>query len=166
MNQTLNETLNQTVTQNLYLGQTFPITTYPALDIFIITFFVALFITIINKYMTDQVRIKALREEMKTLQKKFKDTMAKDPAKAQKIQQEIMKKSFENMKLSMNIKVMLITMLPILLVFSFVAKAYGPFGEFLHLIPFWEWTNWGWLGTYIFFSIINSMILKKVLDVA
>lgn len=166
MNQTLNETINQTVTQNLYLGQNFPITTYPALDIFIITFFVALFITIINKYMTDQVRIKALRKEMKDLQKKFKDTMAKDPAKAQKIQQEIMKKSFENMKLSMNIKVMLITMLPILLVFSFVAKAYGPFGEFFHLIPFWEWTNWGWLGTYIFFSIINSMILKKVLDVA
>ncbi len=166
LNQTLNESINQIVTQNVYKGVTIPFTSYPALDIFIITFFVALFITLVNKYMTDQITIKALRNDMKELQKKFKETMAKDPAKAQKIQQEIMKKSFENLKHSMNMKVMLVTMVPILLVFSVVAQAYGPFGEFLHLLPFWEWTNWGWLGTYIFFSIINSIILKKVLDVA
>ena len=166
VNQTINETITQKITENIYMGQTLPFTSYIVLDIFIITLFVALFMTLINKYMTDQTRIKALRKEMKDLQKKFKETMKKDPAKAQKIQQEIMKKSFENMKHSMNIKVMLITMAPLLLVFSIVAKAYGPFGEFFHLIPFWEWTNWGWLGTYIFFSLINSIALKKVLDVA
>lgn len=168
MNETLNETINQTITQSVYMGQTIPVTTYPALDIFIITFFVALFITVVNKYMTDQITIKALRNDMKELQKKFKETMAKDPAKAQKIQQEIMKKSFENLKHSMNMKVMLVTMVPILLIFSVVAKAYGPFGEFFNIFPFfgWAWFNWGWLGTYIFFSIVNSIVLKKVLDVA
>ncbi len=168
MNQTINETLSAVVTQSTYKGISLPITPYVALDIFIITFIVALFMTIINKYMTDQITIKALRKEMKELQKKFKETMQKDPAKAQKIQQEIMKKSLENMKHSMNLKVMLVTMIPLLLVFSLVSKAYGPFGEFFNLFSFldWQWSLWGWLGTYIFFSIVNSLILKKVLDVA
>ena len=63
----------------------------------------------------------------------------------------------------MNPKVMLVTMIPTLLILSLVAKAYSPLGEFF---PVFNWWTWGWLGTYIFFSILNSILLKKVLDVA
>ena len=157
----MNETLNETA---MFLGYTAPITNSPVIDIFLITLVVALFTTMLTKYMTDQTKIKALRKEMKSLQKKMRETMQKDPKKAQAMQQEIMKKNLENMKHAMNPKMMLITILPILLVFSIVSKMYGPLGEFF-TFPIFGW-QWGWLGTYIFFSIVNSILLKKVLDVA
>lgn len=169
MNSTLNETLNQTLNESLtqtnatLMGYSAPFTTGPTLDIYIITLFVALFITLVNKYMSDQVKIKALRKEMKDLQKKMRKEMAKDPQKAQKIQKEIMKKNMENMKHAMNPKIMLITMVPIFIVFTFVGRLYGDSGQFFNFLGWW---TWGWLGTYIFFSIINSILLKKLLDVA
>jgi len=163
MNQTINQTL---IEQNTLMGFSAPFTSSATMDIYIITLIVALFITLVNKYLTDQVAIKALRAEMKELQKKMRKVMQKDPQKAQKMQQEIMKKNFENMKHTMNPKVMLITFVPIIIVFTFVGKFYGPFGELMDF-PFWFfWQPWEWLGVYIFFSLINSILLKKVLDVA
>jgi len=173
MNDTINQTLNQTIISNindttnsslLFMGQTFPITSSPTYDIILITIVAALFITLVNKYLSDQVKIKALRSEMKDLQKKMRKLMSKDPAKAKKMQGEIMKKNMENMKHAMNPKIMLITMVPLLGVFMFVSKYYSQFGEFF--TPFNGFVMWGWLGTYIFFSIISSIIMKKVLDVA
>ncbi len=140
-----------------------PVTWSPTIDIFIISFFVALFTTLINKYMSDQKKIKKTRKEMKELQKKLRETMKKDPKKAQEIQQEIMKKNFENMKFAFNPKIMMITMIPLMGVFIGIKSLYGNLGEFFNVFGI---TQFGWLGTYIVFSIINSMILKKVLDVA
>lgn len=134
----------------------------PILDIFLISLAGSLFVTLVNKYLSDQVKIKALREEMKELRKKSKEVMMKDPKKAQIIQQQMMQKSLENMKHSMNPKIMLTTMIPMLLLLGFVKKYYSPFGEFLNL----GFTTFGWLGSYIVFSIISSIILKKLLDVA
>ena len=122
MNETINQTINQTAT---LFGHSPPFAGNPIIDIFLITLVIVLFTTLINKYMTDQVKIKTLRKEMKELQKKMRETMKTDPKKAQTLQQEIMKKNMENMKHAMNIKVMLITMLPLLVVFSFVGKLYG-----------------------------------------
>ena len=160
----MNETINQTVVEATTLfGQSVPFTNSPAIDIFLITVFVALFITIVNKYMTDQVAIKALRKEMKSMQKNMRELMKKDPKQAQALQKKIMKKNFENMKHSMNPKVMFVTMVPIIAIFSLIGKLYGPLGEFF--TPF-DLVSWGWLGTYIFFSIINSILMKKALNVA
>ncbi len=156
----MNETIAQIPT---ILGYALPITTSPIIDIYLISLVGSLFVTIINKQFTDQVKIKALRKDMKDLQKKSKDMMAKDPKKAQKLQGELMKKNFENMKHAMNPKIMIITMLPMLLLFFFVRTYYTHFGEFF--TPF-GLVSWGWLGTYIVFSIINSIALKKILDVA
>ena len=164
----MNETINQTATQATaevatLFGHSAPFTNSPTIDIFLITVVVALFITLVNKYMTDQVAIKALRKEMKSMQKNMRELMRKDPKQAQALQKKIMKKNFENMKHAMNPKVMIITMIPILIVFTLVGKLYGSFGEFF--TPF-DLVAWGWLGSYIFFSIINSILMKKVLDVA
>lgn len=165
----MNETINQTIittsnnVSNTFFGHTLPLTGNPMYDIFILTFFTALFITLVNKYLSDQNKIKALRKEMKSLQKEMKEKLKEDPKKAQKIQQEIMKKNFENMKHAFNPKIMLITMVPLTFVFIAVRQYYSPFGEFFN---FFGLTHFTWLGTYILFSIINSMILKKILDVA
>ncbi len=168
MNNTISQTLNETANQTIVtiLGHSPPFILNPILDIYIITLFTSLFITIINKYMTDQEKIKKLRLEMKDLQKKMREQMAKDPQKAQGLQQEIMKKSMENMKHAMNPKVMLITLIPILLVFTFVSKVYSPLGSFFDLGLNILWLPWGWLGTYILFSLINAILLKKLLNVA
>ena len=99
---------------------------------------------------------------MKTLQKKMREHLTKDPKKAQALQQEIMAKNLENMKHAMNPKIMLVTMVPLILVFSLVRTLYGHMGEFLNL----GFTTFGWLGTYILFSLINSIIMKKLFDVA
>ncbi len=160
----MNTTINQTIIKKLtFAGQNIPFTTSPTMDIFLMALLAALFLTLVNKYLTDQIRIKALRIEMKELQKNMKKHISKDPQKAKKIQAEIMKKNFENMKHSMNPKIMLITMLPMLILFGFIRKYYSQFGEFF--TPF-GLVSWSWLGTYIIFSIICSITLKKILDVA
>lgn len=162
MNESINETLLQTPTT--ILGTSAPFTNSPTIDIFLITLIVAVFINLINKYFTDQVKIRALRAEMKELQKKMREKFKTNPQEAQKLQQQIMKKNMENIKHAMNPKIMLITMGPLLIVFTFIGKLYGYLGEFF-IIPLFGW-NFGWLGTYILFSIINSIIIKKVLNVA
>jgi len=156
----INQT-NQTI--STILGHTVPISSSPTIDIYLITVLVSLFMTLTNKYLSDQVAIKALRKEMKELQAKMKKVMRKDPKKAQMLQKEIMKKNLENMKYTMNPKIMLFTLLPMILVFSFIRKYYSHLGEFFNVFGL---THFGWLGTYILFSIINSIILKKLLDVA
>lgn len=159
----INQTAQAVLQNQQVLGFTIPITGYLALDIFFITLFMALFMTLINKYLTDQIKIKALKKEMKDLQKEMRSIMSKNPSKAQALQSEIFKKNLEHMKQTMSPRVLLVTMLPVLVVFSFVRKIYGPYGEFLHLFGL---TSFGWLGTYILFSIGCTLILKKVLDVA
>ena len=168
----MNETINQTISavtssgvpDNVTMwGVSIPFTGSVILDIFLISLIGSLFITIVNKYMSDQVRIKALREEMKELRKQQKKLLKeKDTKKLQEFQQKMMAKSLENIKHSLNPKIMLITMVPMLFLFAGVRMAYLPFGEFLNL----GFTQFGWLGTYIVFSIINSILLKKILDVA
>lgn len=156
----MNETLSEIPT---VLGQTLPFTASPIIDIFLISLVAALFITLVNKYLSDQIKIKALRKEMKQLQKESKKMMTKDPKKAQALQKEMMKKNFENMKHAMNPKIMMITMIPMLFIFFLIKQYYSGFGEFF--TPF-GLVSWGWLGTYITFSIVNSIALKKILDVA
>lgn len=158
-NETLVAAANQTTT---LLGHSVPFTGHPALDIFIITLFTSFFVTMINKYFTDQIKIKALRAEMKELQGKMRKEMTKNPKKAQEIQKKIFQKNMENIRHTMKPQVMLLTMFPMLILFIYVAKYYGPLGEFLNL----GFTTFGWLGTYLVLSIINSIIMKKVLDVA
>lgn len=163
MNHTINQTINETmVAQTQVLGVSIPFTTSLILDIYLITLCVAIFVTILNKYLTDQVKIKALRKDMKDLQKKMRSEMTKNPQKAQAYQKQIMQKNMENMKHALNPKVMLLSILPLLLVFTFVGKYYGPYGEFFNL----GFTTFTWLGTYIVFSIVNSLIVKKIMNVA
>jgi uncharacterized membrane protein (DUF106 family) len=163
VNSTINQTANQTTSQiPIILGSSLPLTFSPVLDIVIISFLVSAFVTLVNKFLGDQTKIKALKEEMKELKKKSRKLMTKDPKKAQQVQQEMMQKTMENMKHSMNPKIILTTAIPMILFLGLVRNLYAPFGNILDL----GFTQFTWLGTYLIASIIWSMLLKKVLDVA
>ena len=124
-----------------------------------ISFLITLITTLVYKYFTDQEALKKLKEDNKGLQeemKKHKD----NPSKMMELQKEAFSKGFEPMK--HQLKPMLITAIPLLLIFTWLRKVYGVGGEiyinlgFIHL---------GWLGTYIIFSIIFSMVLRKLFKV-
>lgn len=163
LNDSLNTTL-QNVTQEIptFIGLTTPFSYSPLIDIAIISFIAAVFTTLLNKYLTDQVAIKALREEMKKKQKDMRAMMKTNPQKAQKMQMDIMQKNMELMKHSFNFKVMAITLIPMIYVFTQVRSAYAQYPEILNL----GFTTFGWLGTYLILAIVSSIILKKALKVA
>ena len=165
MNETINHTISAVVNNSpQYLaGITVPITSSPTMDIFLITVMTSMFITLINKYFTDQESIKKTRSELKLLQKEMKAVVKDDPKKVKNIQQQIMKKNMENMKYAFNLKIMLITMIPLTVVFFIIKDLYAQFGTFFNVLGF---VHFGWLGTYITFSVINSILLKKIFDVA
>lgn len=145
-----------------FIGLPTPFTTSPFLDILIISIIASLFTTMLNKYLTDQVAIKALRAEMKKKQKVMREKLKTNPQEAQKMQVEIMQKNMELMKHSMNFKVIAITLLPMLYVFTQIRSGYMHYDVITNLGVL----SFGWLGTYLILAIISSIALKKILKVA
>jgi len=126
------------------------LTAYPKPGIIIISFLITLIMTLVTKYFTDQNRMKELKDIQKSCQIKLKN--AKGDAKTQaEIQKQIMDCSMELMKHSF--KPMLITFIPIILLFSWIR------GLYTEILAKWIW--W-YLGS----AIVSSMILRKVLKVA
>lgn len=167
MNETMNQTINSTLQNVSQVDPTFiifqtPFSTSPLIDILIISIIAALFTTLLNKYLTDQVAIKALRKEMKEKQKNMREMMKTDPKKAQAMQGDIMKKNMEVFKHSFNIKIMVITLLPLLYIFTEIRAGYMHYDTILNL----GFVSFGWLGSYIILTIVASLIIKKALKVA
>jgi len=86
--------------------------------IFLTAFVVSLLITLAYKYMTDQTKMKYLKDQQKEYQKKMKG-LRDQPEQMMKVQKEAMKLNGQYMKLSL--KPTLITMLPILLIFGWMS---------------------------------------------
>ena len=121
----------------------------PKLSIVVLSFLVTLAMTLVTKKFTDQNRMKELKEIQKACQIKLKDNKG-NPTKIQEIQKEMMTCSMELMKHSF--RPMLITFIPILLIFWWVRTAYtGVLAS--------------WILWYLGSAIISSIILRKVFDV-
>lgn len=135
----------------------------PVLDIFLISIAVTLISSLITKKMTPQEDIKTLKKDLKELQKQMRGHIkAKEQDKIQKIQREIMQINQELFKKNMNLKQMVLTLVPFMLLFAFLKANYSPLGEFLNL----GFTTFGWFGTYFWFSVISSIIWRKILKLA
>lgn len=136
----------------------------PLVSIFIVTLIITFLVTIAYKYLSNQSEIKTAKEETKMLQqeiKKHKD----NSQKIMELNKELMKRSGILMKNSL--KPTLITFIPIILIFNWLRKTFIPYGNLINWgfsVPIFG-TGWGWLGTYIVFSIIFSIILRKILKV-
>ena len=97
----------------------------PFWGILIIALVISILISVVYKFMTDQKKMKALKEEQKEYQKRMKE-LKDQPDKMMSIQKEAMSKNMEYMKESF--KPTLVTMLPIILIFAWMSGnlAYEP----------------------------------------
>jgi len=118
----------------------------PKGSILAISFLVTLFITVVRYYMTDKEKMKALRDKQKALRAEMKEHKS-DPERMMKINQQMLEDMPEQMKMSF--KPMLVTMIPILLIFAWMRSTY----LLTSLAGSWLW--W-YIGSSIVFSIILS----------
>jgi uncharacterized membrane protein (DUF106 family) len=121
----------------------------PKASIIVIGFLVTFFMTLITKKFTDQNRMKELKQIQKKCQINLKNSKG-DMKKQSKIQKEIMACTGELMKHSF--KPMLITMIPILLLITWIRGIYS------EVLPSWIW----W---YMSSAMISSIGLRKILKV-
>ena len=122
----------------------------------VIILFINLAQTLIHKYTTDQEGLKKLKEEQKEFQQQMKQ-LKDQPEKMLELQ----KKQMGNLpkSLSLSMKSVVYTTIPLILFFRWFQDFFS-FKENPTIF-----LGMGWIGTYVIFSIIFSMILKKVLKV-
>ncbi|MEK6852710.1 MAG: EMC3/TMCO1 family protein [Nanoarchaeota archaeon] len=123
------------------------------------SFLITLAVTIAYKYFSDQKSMRALKEEISNMQKDMKNNKS-DTKKVMELQKKAMEKNFEYMKYSF--KPMFVTFVPLLLVLWGLNYLYKDVGIVMTL-PLIGGISWIW--TYIIFSIILSLILRKILKV-
>jgi len=133
--------------------------------IFIISTLVSLFITLVTSRVVDREKMRRIRERMPQLQEKLKEAQReKDSKKMVKINREMLELQREMMANAF--KPMLYTMLPLLLLFSWLRYIMPQNTPVVHLpfeLPFYG-TTLGWLGWYILSSLLVSPVLKKLLN--
>ena len=137
---------------NIIFGWTIKIG--PLFGIIFISFLITLLSTLAYKYFTDQNALKLLKEDHKRIQeemKKHKD----DAKKIAELNKEALQKSLEPFK--HQIKPLLITFIPFILIFAWLRTAYVNTGDLFLGI--------GWFGNYILFSFVFSIALRKLLKV-
>ena len=134
------------------------------LNILVISFILTLIVNLAMKFFTNQKVMKTLKEEsefFKEEMKKFKN----EPQKLLDIQKKTMENSMKYLRHSL--PATLVTLLPLLLIFGWLRQAF-PAGEILLKFPFklpLLGAGLGWLGSYILFSIIFNIALRKILKI-
>ncbi len=126
-----------------------------------VTFIISLATQLINYFLVDQELVKSKRKRMKELQQSIKPGVSKEVIN--KAQAELLTINSELMKLTM--KPTLYTMLPLLGLFWILSSVFKPYGDLITLnfnLPLFG-TGISWLGTYIIFSFIFSLILKPLI---
>ena len=127
---------------------------HPTLGMLIFTALIALLTTILQKYATDQVRIKALRDEQKLLQQEMK-LLKDNPEKQLQLSKKSMELMMESLPLTM--KPTLFTAVPFILFFRW-------FDEYFIANPV-KMIGLSWFWAYLIFTIIWSTIFRKALNV-
>lgn len=124
--------------------------------ILIISFVLTLVTTLIYKYATDQELMKTIKEDVKALQAEMK-TLKDKPEKLMEKQKEAMQKNMKMM--TQSFKPMLITFIPVVFIFGWLRTHYDALGNPDVFFGF------SWIWTYIIFSIVLSIGLRKLLKV-
>jgi uncharacterized membrane protein (DUF106 family) len=131
----------------------------PLKGIGLLSIVLSLLVTLVYKFMTDQVLMKELKKELKKHQKHMKEHRG-NSAKISEISKKSMETNMKYMQQSM--KPMLITIIPFLAIFTWLRNTLGD----TILIPLSFWSgHLGWIGTYIIFSMIFTATFRKILDV-
>lgn len=123
-------------------------------------------VALIYKYATNQAVMRDLKEQLKKYQEQMK-AAKNDLNKLNELQKKAMEVNMSYMK--ENIKPMLITMLPFIIIFWWLKTVYTgvvviPFS--FHVPMSGLETGLGWIGTYIIFSMLFTTLFRKALKVA
>lgn len=126
------------------------IVAYPRLSIILMAFAVSFLITLINNFVMDKERMREIKARQKEIQKEMtKHRKEGNHDKVLELNKEMMSYVGETFKQSF--KPMLITIVPIIVFFSFIRNAYA------ETIIAGSWFWWYLLG-----AIGSSMIFRKV----
>ena len=123
----------------------------PYFSLIVISFLVTLVSTLVQKWLTNQEHMKSLKVRQKEIQKELKS--CKEEHILKELNLEMLNLTGIMMKSSM--KPMFVTIIPFLILFSWLRGIYG--GE----VPLIS----GWIWYYLGFSIVSSIVLRKVLKV-
>jgi len=122
----------------------------------VVSIVLTFFVTLVYKFMTDQEALKSIKKEMKEIRKEMKE-VKDDPTRMMELNKQSMEKSMVQMKNSF--KPMIITFIPLIIIFGWLRNVYE--GVDLNFLGFIN----GWLWVYIIFSMIISIILRKIMKV-
>lgn len=120
----------------------------PRISLIIFAFIITAVITVITYFMTDQKRMKEIKERQKSLKAELK-IHKNNPEKMMELNNKMMEDIPEQLRLSM--KPMLITIIPLLIFFGWMRSTYATTA----IASTWLW----W---YIGSSIIFSISLRKI----
>ena len=122
----------------------------PRVSILVVSVIVTFIATLAHKWLTNQEHMKSLKARQKEIQKELKG--CKDGNVIKELNAELMKLTGVMMKSSF--KPMFVTIIPFLVLFAYLRSVFNPvMGN-------------SWIWYYIGFSIVASIVIRKVLKVA
>ena len=124
----------------------------PKISIAVFSLIVTFISTLAQKYFTDQEHLKALKKRQKEIQAEIKK--AKEPSLMQELNAEMLELTGLMFKSSM--KPLFVTIIPFLILFAWLRGIYGD--------P--DVLGGSWIWYYLGYSIVASIILRKILKVA
>ncbi|MFH0860532.1 MAG: EMC3/TMCO1 family protein [Candidatus Altiarchaeota archaeon] len=126
-------------------------------EIAVISFALMMMSSLVRRAVVDKDKMLEAKEKMKKNQQLLKEaTKSGDSKKAKKAQDEMMTHMMDNMKHSF--KPMMYTMIPFLLVFSWIQRRYAEIGIVATVFGI----QLGWFGWYFICSMLVSMVLNKM----
>jgi uncharacterized membrane protein (DUF106 family) len=123
----------------------------------ILFFIIALFMTIIQRFATDQKTLRSLKEEQKEINKELQ-SYRDNPEKALEINKKNMKLMGDIM--SLNMKSSFITIIPLVLLFRWFSDVFTSLGDPI----FFGFMNWFWF--YLISVLIFGGLLRKIFKMA
>ena len=126
------------------------ITANPKTSLIVISVFITLVMTIVTKYVTNQARMKELKDIQKACNIRLKENR-NDSKVIAEVNKQLMECSLELMKHSF--KPMFYTFIPIIVIFWWIKNIFTP------ILEHWIW--W-YLGSAIIASIIFRKVFKVV----
>ena len=135
---------------NIIMTLTEVMTANPKVSIAVFSVIVTLISTLVQKWLTNQEHLKSLKARQKEIQKELKG--CKDGKVMKELNGELMKLTGVMMKSSF--KPMFVTIIPFLILFAWLRSVFTPV------------MGASWIWYYLGFSIVASIVIRKVLKVA
>ena len=122
----------------------------PKSSLLVISVIVTLISTLVHKRLTNQEHLKSLKKRQKEIQKELKGCKEENILK--ELNSEMLKLTGVMMKSSF--KPMFVTIIPFLILFWWIRDIYTPV------------LGSSWIWYYLGFSVVSSIILRKVMDIS